>query len=146
METPQRSRAPERGCTALIHYPIAPTEFPTRWSATREVQRQAPSHSATYTPQEEDTGRRITSEDGYLLRLAPGGLGVGLAIGQRSTDSNKTRSTKLQDVVARQTLPGTASRSCLPRMPPLISAGWVLVTLTSTEIIEGGGLEWYRWG
>lgn len=135
---------PEQGCTVPIHYPFAPTEFPTGRSATRGLRRWAPSHSAACTSQEEETGRRVTSEDGYLLRLTPGGLGINLAIGQSSTDSNRTRSRTLRDVVAHPTLPRNESRSCLPQMPPLISAGWVRVALTSTEIMERGGLEGYR--
>jgi hypothetical protein len=56
--------------------PIAPTEVPTGWSATREFQGQALSIGATYSLQEEDTGHLSRPEDGYRLRLTPKCLGI----------------------------------------------------------------------
>jgi hypothetical protein len=72
----------ERGYTGFTHYPIAPTEFPTGRSATQVIQRQAPSHSATYTPQEEDTVHPSRPEAATGLGLPPNVFGLGLTIGQ----------------------------------------------------------------
>jgi hypothetical protein len=71
---------------AAVHngHPIAPTEFPKRWSAatTRSVPGGNNHEAVTYTPQEEDTkGRSHRRCDGYRPRLTPRNLNENLSQG-----------------------------------------------------------------
>jgi hypothetical protein len=67
---------------ASSYDPIAPTEFPTGWSATRRVEPRRPSSSVTYSPQEEDTVHPSHPKTAIGLGLPPNVLELGLTIGQ----------------------------------------------------------------
>jgi hypothetical protein len=82
-EARRNGESVERGYnTELIRDPIAPTEFPTGWSAAQEFRAQALSVRATCSPQEEDTVCSSRPEAATSLGLPPNVLGLGLTIGQ----------------------------------------------------------------
>lgn len=51
--------------------PIAPTEFPTGWSAARRPEALRPGSSVTYSPQEEDTVSLSRPKTAIGLGLPP---------------------------------------------------------------------------
>ncbi len=72
--TGDRARTPAKGWPSLkIGHPIAPTEFPKGWSvATNSLGPRRDDHEAvTCTPQEEDTGRTVTSKSTATDRGLP---------------------------------------------------------------------------
>jgi hypothetical protein len=68
----QRIDTPERRLRrGPLHYPFAPTKFPTGWSAAQQGRRYAPFRSVTCTPQEEDTDHRSHPKTATGLGLPP---------------------------------------------------------------------------
>jgi len=63
-------RTLEQGYTGLSHYPFAPTEFPTRRSATQESELEVYTQCNIH-PAGGGYHSRVTSKDGYPIRLAP---------------------------------------------------------------------------
>jgi hypothetical protein len=70
--TPDADCARESAPVGVMGHPIAPTEFPKRWSATDLVwpPEEDDPEPATYNPREEDTGESVTSTNRRLPAAA----------------------------------------------------------------------------